>query len=103
MPSASNHHFFLPYPRHQHNLNGAMTFAATIHSLSQSAPLRLAVAVLAVLSGVDDLLEQLGFGKDLLGLDVHHGLIVYALLQALKALSDILGGLNAIEDVRKKA
>lgn len=75
--------------------------AAAFRRFSEAAVVRLAVGASMVLSGLDDMFEQMGLGEDLMGLDLHHGVMLFAGVQMVKALGDVLDGVTAIGEARK--
>jgi hypothetical protein len=60
------------------------------------------VGAVLVLSGLDELLQESG-ADGLLGLGVHHGVIVYGLHKALLAIGDLVeGGREALDGHRHR-
>lgn len=61
------------------------------------------VGLVLVLSGLDDLLQEWGLDA-VIGLGVHHGVIIYGLHKALLALGDVVdGGQKALGGYRRRA
>lgn len=63
--------------------------------------LRLGVALGMVASGLDDLLGDLGLGDDLLGLDVHHGVLAYGAVHSVEALKKVVEGASDLREAVK--
>jgi hypothetical protein len=66
------------------------SIAALALRLTRSKWLQVACMIVAFLAGVDDAIEAWSGVKDMLHLDVSHGLIATALSGVLKPLSDFL-------------
>lgn len=63
----------------------------TEHPLS-----RLVVGITVAGSGLDDLLQEITGSEGAIDLDVSHGAILFGLFHAMKALGDVLEGLESL-------
>jgi hypothetical protein len=62
-------------------------------SITEHPYTRLAVGAALLVTGLDDLIEGLT-GREILGLDMYHGVLVFAVQHILHALGDVFEGLE---------
>lgn len=73
--------------------------AKLLRSLSQHPLTRLVTGLSLAATGIDDLFESLGLHEGLPGFDVHNAVILLGVVHSLKALGDVIEGMDDVKDV----